>query len=259
MQVIIFWKKAYSLAQEWRLDGFHELSGKWQRGLRTMPHRDPKYNETKTKTCDMSRVLRDHPRCRSATWICMYGHTSDIVIYSRFHQNLFGGFGATGTQFALFRYFGYKSWYIGFYVKLQERYQQLICQGKRQINTSETGGWCDTAVRKGHSTDVQLVSALAELFSGQTVVALGDGNGEYRKLILQTGRVKSYDSYDGAPNINNITGGKVLFTLYCVLLMCYCNLHSHSITVILSFFSYCFIFLSLFNIHMFIVLNFTGI
>ena len=128
-----------------------------------------------------------------------------------------------GTQFALFRYFGYKSWYIVFYVKLQERYQQLICQGKRQINTSETGGWCDTAVRKGHSTDVQLVSALAELFSGQTVVALGEGNGEYRKLILQTGRVKSYDSYDGAPNINNITGGKVLFTLYCVLLMCYCN------------------------------------
>jgi len=32
----------------------------------------------------MSRVRRDHPRCRSATFICMCDHTSDLVIYSNF-------------------------------------------------------------------------------------------------------------------------------------------------------------------------------
>ena len=29
-----------------------------------------------------SRVRPDHPRCRSATWICMCGHTRDPIIYS---------------------------------------------------------------------------------------------------------------------------------------------------------------------------------
>ena len=31
-----------------------------------------------------SRVRPDHPRCRSATWICMCGHTRDPIIYSEF-------------------------------------------------------------------------------------------------------------------------------------------------------------------------------
>jgi len=57
-----------------------------------------------------SHVRRDHPRCRSATWICVYGHTSDLVIYSRFHENPFSGFGITvggGSKFTLSLYFGY--------------------------------------------------------------------------------------------------------------------------------------------------------
>ena len=44
------------------------------------------------------RVRTDHPRCRSATWICVCGHTSDPVIYSKFHRNPFRGFGAPGGQ-----------------------------------------------------------------------------------------------------------------------------------------------------------------
>jgi len=90
---------------------------------------------------------------------------------------------------------------------LQERHQQLICQ--TQTATSETGGWCKTAVNAGHMTDKKLISALADLFTGQTVVGLGDGRGDYRKLILGTGKVRKYDAYDGAPNINSITGGQV--------------------------------------------------
>ena len=43
-----------------------------------------------------SRVRPDHPRCRSATWICMCGHTRDPIIYSKFYRNPFRGFGAPG-------------------------------------------------------------------------------------------------------------------------------------------------------------------
>ena len=32
----------------------------------------------------------------TATWISTCGHTRDLVVYSRFHWNPFGGFGATG-------------------------------------------------------------------------------------------------------------------------------------------------------------------
>ena len=45
-----------------------------------------------------SRVRPDHPLCRSATWICVCGHTRDPIIYSEFHRNPFRGFGAPGGQ-----------------------------------------------------------------------------------------------------------------------------------------------------------------
>ena len=51
-----------------------------------------------TKTRVFSRVRPDHPRCRSATWICMRGHTRDPIIYSKFHRNLSKGFGAPRGQ-----------------------------------------------------------------------------------------------------------------------------------------------------------------
>ena len=48
----------------------------------------------KRETCDKSRVLLDHPRYRSATWICTCGHTPVVVIYSKFHRrNPFRSFG----------------------------------------------------------------------------------------------------------------------------------------------------------------------
>jgi len=94
---------------------------------------------------------------------------------------------------------------------LQERLQQLVCKtkNKNRKGTSQTGGWCNTAVSVGHVTDNRLIPALANLFARRTVVGLGEGRGIYRKLILATGKVKTYDAYDGAPNINNLTGGQV--------------------------------------------------
>ena len=65
------------------------------------------------------------------------------------------------------------------------------------------------AVGKRHITDNRLAGVLANLFAGQTVVGLGEGRGLYRKIILGTGKVQSYDAYDGSPNINTITGGQV--------------------------------------------------
>jgi len=81
---------------------------------------------------------------------------------------------------------------------------------RNQTSTSDTGGWCNTATRIGHKTDKQLVHALVELFAGCTVVGLGDGRGEYRRLILQSGNVRRYDAYDGAPNIRTMTSGQVM-------------------------------------------------
>ena len=93
---------------------------------------------------------------------------------------------------------------------VQERHQQLICQlVNSSMAISESGGWCDAAVRTVHVTDPELAGALAELFDDRSVVGLGDGRGDYRRLILETGRVTLYDAYDGAPNIYNITGGQV--------------------------------------------------
>jgi len=51
---------------------------------------------------------------------------------------------------------------------------------------------------------------LAKLFAGTTVIGLGDGLGKYRDLILRSGVVQHYDSYDGSPYINAITDGRVI-------------------------------------------------
>jgi len=87
-----------------------------------------------------------------------------------------------------------------------------MCLMESQKKTSETGGWCNAA-GSGHITDSKLAGALANLFSGRTVIGLGDGLGEYRKIILRTGKVRNYDAYDGAPYIHNVTGGEVMLNV----------------------------------------------
>jgi len=44
-----------------------------------------------------SRVREDHSRCPRAMWICMCGHTPDIVMYPKFHRNPLRSFGANVT------------------------------------------------------------------------------------------------------------------------------------------------------------------
>jgi len=92
------------------------------------------------------------------------------------------------------------------------------------MSISESGGWCDAAVHSGHVTDYGLAGALAELFDGRSVVGLGDGRGDYRRLILGSGHVTHYDAYDGAPNIYNITAGKARTSV--IIHLCH-HLHPH--------------------------------
>jgi hypothetical protein len=92
---------------------------------------------------------------------------------------------------------------------MQESLQKLICQVQKQFKTSSTGGWCDDGVYSGHVTDGTLATALSNFLAGKTVLGLGDGPGNYRKLLRADGKVRQYDAYDGAPNIVNITGGQV--------------------------------------------------
>ena len=70
------------------------------------------------------------------------------------------------------------------------------------------------AISKKHYTDNHLADALAEFFAGCTVASFGDGFGAYRKLILSTGKIRTYDAYDGSPYIRNITDGKVTLNNY---------------------------------------------
>jgi len=93
----------------------------------------------------------------------------------------------------------------------QQRHQRLICELKQQSTISETGGWCRNASgihTKLHYTDSRLASALANFLKNKSVIGLGDGQGHYRRLLLATGKVKNYDSFDGAPDIDNITNGQ---------------------------------------------------
>jgi len=53
----------------------------------------------------MSRVRRDHPRCPSATWICICGHTKDLDIYVlgfiKFRSGVLEPRGSKSAQFAI--------------------------------------------------------------------------------------------------------------------------------------------------------------
>jgi len=66
--------------------------------------------------------------------------------------------------------------------ELQRRAQQAQCNGSRP--TTDTGAWCPIAVRSLHIVDDRLAARLAELFSGKTVLSLGEGRGDYRRMVL---------------------------------------------------------------------------
>jgi len=65
-------------------------------------------------------------------------------------------------------------------------FQQVRC---RTVDFTDTGAWCQRAVKSLHIIDRRLADTLANFLSGSTVLSLGDGTGDYRQLILNTSKV----------------------------------------------------------------------
>ena len=49
------------------------------------------------------------------------------------------------------------------------------------------------------------------IFSGKYVASFGDGPGRYKQLLLESGLLKGYDSYDGAPFSEKTSEGRVQY------------------------------------------------
>jgi len=94
---------------------------------------------------------------------------------------------------------------------IQRRLQQLACLGRPASGTSETGGWCQDALGREHRTDRSLARALSTLLFGRTAASLGDGLGEYGRAIGDDGLAERVDAFDGAPFVEEETGGRVKF------------------------------------------------
>ncbi|XP_060596739.1 uncharacterized protein LOC132750721 [Ruditapes philippinarum] len=96
----------------------------------------------------------------------------------------------------------------------QQRLGQMECEKAVNQATSETGGWCQKASTEGsgqHMTDTKLASALADFFKGKYVGSFGDGPGRYKQLLTDSGKLKAYDAYDGAPFCDVTSEGRVQF------------------------------------------------
>lgn len=89
---------------------------------------------------------------------------------------------------------------------------QIECKMKNKV--ASTGGWCaETSVENSgeHQTDIKLAEVLAEFFKGKYVASFGDGPGRYKHLLLNTGLLKGYDAFDGAPFSENTSEGRVQY------------------------------------------------
>lgn len=90
---------------------------------------------------------------------------------------------------------------------------QLNCNISKE-EVSDNGGWCSRLSGRNsplHLTDQSLASAISDFLANKTVASFGDGPGAYKELINNLGKVKVYDSYDGAPFAEQTTNNNVQF------------------------------------------------
>ena len=103
--------------------------------------------------------------------------------------------------------------------KEKQKLGQLQCKVKNQNvvgeeQVADSGGYCqeEGSVHKRKAfTDTKLTKQISTLLKGKRVGAFGDGPGMYKKSYDDIGLLEVYDSYDGAPFIENETNGKVKF------------------------------------------------
>ncbi|XP_060573575.1 uncharacterized protein LOC132731410 [Ruditapes philippinarum] len=105
--------------------------------------------------------------------------------------------------------------------KLLNQKQQIIGRLKcEELNrtkvameeTTDAGGWCPIASKTKHlGFNKSFAAELAEFFRGKNIASFGDGPGRFKSAILDTGLVKTYDAYDGAPFCEITSNGLVQF------------------------------------------------
>ncbi|KAL4217205.1 hypothetical protein ACF0H5_023658 [Mactra antiquata] len=91
---------------------------------------------------------------------------------------------------------------------------EVIAKSSDAFKVSASGGWCaQTSIENSthHKTDHRLASTLAEFFKGKHIASFGDGPGRYKQLLLDTGLLKGYDAYDGAPFSEKTSEGRVQY------------------------------------------------
>lgn len=89
-------------------------------------------------------------------------------------------------------------------------------ENKTREQVSASGGWCiHDAKELGeggfHKTDLKLAAALIEFFKGKRVASFGDGPGQYKKILDESGQLIAYDAFDGAPYSEQLSEGRVKF------------------------------------------------
>ena len=68
---------------------------------------------------------------------------------------------------------------------------------------------CAAGASCGYRLDEKLVPCLGVHFGRGTVTELGAGVGRYQQAVLSLGRVPAYTAYDGMPDIQTLTSGRV--------------------------------------------------
>uniref|UniRef100_A0A061SH67 Methyltransferase domain protein n=1 Tax=Tetraselmis sp. GSL018 TaxID=582737 RepID=A0A061SH67_9CHLO len=76
------------------------------------------------------------------------------------------------------------------------------------LGITESGAWYISRKYK-YVFDKTLANALLVVFKGKSVLELGAGLGHYSKFLLSTGKLKALFSYDGVPDIQEVSRGLV--------------------------------------------------
>jgi 2-polyprenyl-3-methyl-5-hydroxy-6-metoxy-1,4-benzoquinol methylase len=95
--------------------------------------------------------------------------------------------------------------------QLQQALEQ--CKQQNEHGPTPDGFWCMTqqeALERQNFVCGSLIHyAIQHLFIGQTVGDFGASAGYYTKRMIESGKVKHAQAYDGTPNMNQLTNGFV--------------------------------------------------
>ena len=97
------------------------------------------------------------------------------------------------------------AWYMTDKYAKQASGIELFANGTRVC----AAGASKSSIYCGYRLDEKLVPCLGVHFGRGTVTELGAGVGRYQHAVLSLGRVAAYTAYDGMPDIQTLTSGRV--------------------------------------------------